>query len=1076
MQLIRSSIRFPVTTAVGVLLLALFGIIALFRLPIQLTPDVERPRITVETVWPGASPHEIEREIVDEQEEQLKSLEGLVKMESTSQDSVGQVVLTFNVGTPIDSALLKVSNRLQQVPTYPTDAEKPVIRSVDPNVSAMAWFVMTPTGGKPFEGDITTLQNFTEDFIKPEFERVPGVAASNIFGGREQEMQVVFDPERLAAHRLTLTDLGEALERENRNYSGGDFDEGKRRYVVRTVGEYASPEDLEQIVVAVRNGVPIYLRDVARAGLGYRDADFRVIRFGRPVLAMNAIKETGANVLDAMTGLKEAVARLNEGLLAPRGLKLVQVWDQTDYIKSAIDLVEDNLYIGGLLTFIVLMLFLRSVSSTLVVAVAMPVSLVATFLVMQWFGRTLNVVSLAGMAFSIGMAVDCSVVVLENIYRHRQMGKTGFEAAYEGTNEVWGAVLISTVTNIAVFIPVVFIQEEAGQLFGDIAIAVSASNLLSLLVSITVLPCLAARLLKTAATDHDRRGFHNLWGLLGHAERTTRWISDGVHWTTGSTARRLAVIVIFTGIPLALSWVLRPATDYLPKGDQNFLFGILLPPAGYNLEETASLEKIYQERLSPLWAHPAGSKEAETQPGGGIRDFFFVAAKDMSFMGVAANDPRRVRELIGPFMEANGRIPGAIAFIEQYSIFSSDVGEGGDVSVQIAGPELERLIALGGRVLGAVGEAMPGAQARPVTSLDLDNPEVRVAINRRRAAELGIANRDLGFAVRALVDGAKVSDYQHEGREIDLMLVAERSFAHRTHLLEQMPIAAPDGQLVTLGAVADVTPASGPVAIARRERQRSVTINVGPPDTMSLETAMQTIDAKILAPMRESGDIGGLYHVNLTGSAEKLVQARRSVSGVFLLAVAITYLLMAALFESFLYPFIIMLSVPLAGLGGVLGLAAVNLLPGVEQNLDIITMLGFIILVGTVVNNAILIVHQSLNHMRDESMPPREAIREATRTRIRPIFMSVGASVIGMLPLVLFPGAGSELYRGLGSVVTGGLIVSTLFTLYLVPAMFSLSLDLREALLRRLRRWLGPPAGAAESAGGAVTPGGRRND
>ncbi len=1065
MTFIRDSIHYPVTTAVGVLLLALFGVIALFRLPIQLTPDVERPQITVETVWPGASPHEIEREIVDEQEEQLKSIEGLLKMQSSSQDSVGSVVLTFKVGTPIDSALLKVSNRLQQVPSYPTDAEKPVVRSGDVNSNAMAWFVLTTTEEKGFKGDITTLQNFAEDFIKPEFERVSGVAASNMFGGREQEMHAVFDPAGLAAHRVTLTDLAAALDKENRNFSGGDFDEGKRRYVVRTVGEYRSPDDIENIVVAVRNGVPIYLRDVARAELGFRKADFRVLRFGRPVLAINAIKVTGANVLDVMSGLKAAVVRLNDGLLAPKGLRLVQVWDQTDYIKSAIDLVKDNLYVGGLLTFVVLLLFLRSVSSTLVVAVAMPVSLVGTFLVMSWFGRTLNVISLAGMAFSIGMAVDCSVVVLENIYRHRQMGKSGFDAAFDGTREVWGAVLISTITNIAVFIPVVFIKEEVGQLFGDIAIAVSASNLLSLIVSITVLPCLAARILHAAESDTERRGFHNLWGLLGHAERTTRLISDGVHWTTGSTFRRLAVIVIFTGIPLVLSWALLPKTAYLPKGDQNFLFGILLPPAGYSLEESASLEKIYEERLAPLWAHRAGTPEALAQPGGGIKDFFYVAAKNLAFMGVAANEPRRVRELIGPFMGANADIPGAIAFIQQFSIFSSDFGEGGDVDIEITGPELEHLMGLGGQVFGQVMQVIPGAQARPNPSLDLDNPEVRVAIDRRRAAEVGIPNRDLGFAVRALVDGAKASDYQHEGREIDLRVVAERGFAHRTHLLEQMPIAAPDGQLVTLGSVAEIAPASGPVEIARRERQRSVTIQVGPPDGVALESAMDLISSRILQPMQAKGDLGGLYRARLTGSADKLIQTRQAVAWNFLLAVAITYLLMAALFESFLYPFI-MFSVPLAGLGGVLGLAAVNKLPNVNQPLDVLTMLGFIILVGTVVNNAILIVHQSLNHMREERMPPRDAIREATRTRIRPIFMSVGASVIGMLPLVLFPGAGSELYRGLGSVVTGGLVLSTVFTLFLVPAMFSLSLDVREAILRRAKRWLPGPKGSVGQVSG----------
>ena len=1057
MKLIQESIRYPVSTTVGVMLLVLFGAIALFRLPVQLTPSVERPEITVTTVWPGASPHEIEREIVDEQEEQLKSLEGLTKMESSSQDSAGTIVLTFQVGTPLDSALLKVSNRLQQVPSYPSDAEKPVIRSVDANANAMAWFVLRPAKKNAFKGDVSTLLDFAEDFIKPEFERVPGVAASNIFGGREHEMHVIYDPARLAARGVTHNELAAALERENRNYSGGDFDEGKCRLVVRTVGEYRSAEDIENIVVAVRQGVPIFLRDVARAELGYRKPEAQVFELGKLVLAMNAVRQPGSNVLEAMTALKKSASRLDTELLAPRGLELVQVWDETDYIKSAIGLVKDNLYVGGLLTVVALLLFLRSLSSTLVIAVAMPIGLVGTFLIMSWFGRTLNVISLAGMAFSIGMAVDCSIVVLENIYRHREMGKSAAAAAYDGTVEVWGAVLISTVTNIAVFIPVVFIREEAGQLFADIAIAVSASNALSLLVSITVLPCLAARILRAAdpAQGAGGKGFQGLWGIVGLAEAATLRVRNAVHWITGSTPRRLATIGVFTIVPIVASLLLLPKTEYLPQGNQNFLFGILLPPTGYSLEEVASLDDIYKKKLAHLWESRPGTPEAEAQPGGGVRDFFYVALNSMAFMGVAARDPLRVRELIPEFQAANAGIPGAIAFTEQYSIFSSDFGEGRGIDIEITGPELERLIVLGGEVFRKVMEVIPGAQARPIPSLDLDNPEVRVAIDRRRAADVGITNRDLALAVRALVDGAKASDFSYQGREIDLKVMAEHGLTHRTDSLEQLPIAVPGGQVVTLGSVAEVAPASGPVQINHSERQRTVTIQVTPPEKMALESAMDLIRTRILDPVRAREDFSDLYLMRLTGSADKLVQAARALSWNFLLAVAITYLLMAALFESFLYPFVIMFSVPLAGIGGILGLKAVNAFI-TYQPMDILTMLGFIILVGTVVNNAILIVHQSLNHMRDEGMSPRDAIREATGNRMRPIVMSVGTSVIGMIPLVLFPGAGSELYRGLGSVVVGGLVLSTVFTIFLVPAMFSLSLDIRAALAARLRAlpWL----------------------
>jgi HAE1 family hydrophobic/amphiphilic exporter-1 len=1046
MKIIDAAVRFPVTTAVGVIFLVLFGGLALFRIPVQLTPTVEEPEVNVSTVWPGASPQEIEREIVDEQEEQLKSLEGLLRMESSSSDSRGTINLTFPVGTDVDGALLRVSNRLEQVPSYPEDADKPVIATTDPNEGAIGWWLLRPTEEGGFQGDISTLYNFVDDTIKPAFERVPGVGGSAFFGGRERELQVVVDPAKLASRRVTFGQLSAALERENRNFSGGDFDEGKRRYIVRTMGEYQSPEDVENIVVAVRDDVPIYLRDVAEARLGYRKDRARVFEGGVQVIAINAALETGSNVLEVMAGLKATVARLNTELLAPRGLKLVQAYDETEYVEGAIDLVRQSLVVGGVLAVLVLLLFLRSGSSTLVIATAIPISIVGTFLLMASLGRTLNVVSLAGLAFAVGMVVDNSIVVLENIYRHRQMGKPLFDAARDGAEEVWGAVLASTLTTVAVFVPVVFIREEAGQLFGDIAVAISCAVLLSLVVSMTVIPSLSARILRTASEGDEagRRSAHNLWGLTDLASRGNASMERLVYRITGSTGLRVAVVVGLTVTAIGLSWALMPKTEYLPIGNNNFLFGVVLPPPGYSLDEVSELRAPYDEALRPLWETEPGSPEALAQPGGGVKGFFYVALNDRAFMGVRAREPLRVRELIPEFSRLGGQLPGSIVVVNQSSIFARGFDEGRNLDIDVTGPDLEQLLALGGEIFGRAMQLMPGAQGRPIPGLDLDNPEVRVVTDRRRASELGLSNRELGFAVSALVDGAKASDYINEGREIDLRVVGVSDGPHRTHLLDQLPIATPRGELVTLGSVASVVERNGPVRINHRERTRAVTLRITPEEDRALEEAMELVETEVLEPMRKDGRLGGLYQAHLSGTADKLTQTANTLKWNFLLALVITYLLMAALFESFLYPFVIMFSVPLAAFGGFLGLAVTNLF--VHQPLDVLTMLGFIILVGTVVNNAILVVHQSLNHMRGDGLSHREAIRAAVGNRVRPIFMSVSTSVFGMLPLVLFPGAGSELYRGLGSVVVGGLIVSTVFTLILVPALFSLVLDAREAL------------------------------
>ena len=1043
MKIIENAVRFPVSTAVGVLMLVMFGSIALYRIPVQLTPDVDEPNVTVTTVWPGASPQEVEREIIDEQEEQLKSLEGLLEMESTSSDSQGTITLRFSVGTDLDSAQLKVSNRLDQVPNYPFDAEKPIITTVGFAEGAIAWFILTEAEENGYEGEISALYDFVDNSIKPELERVAGVGLANIFGGQERELQVIVDPAELAARRISFNELGAALERENRNYSGGDFDEGKRRYIVRTVGEYASPEDIEDIVVAVRDSVPVYLRDIGRAELGFRKASAKVFQMGIQVIAINAIREPGSNVLDVMAGLSSTVERLNRDLLASQGLILTQGYDETEYVESAIDLVQQSLLVGGVLAIFILVLYLRSGSSTLVIGVAIPISVIGTFLLMYVFGRTLNVISLAGMAFAVGMVVDNSIVVLENIYRHRQMGKSLFLAATEGTEEVWGAVLASTLTTIAVFVPVIFIQEEVGQLFGDIAIAISCAVLLSLIVAITVIPSLSARILKTADTSTSRAV-----GLTSLASSFVDFVVGSVAWINSTTRRRLAVVGTFTLIAVGGSLFMMPKTEYLPVGNNNFLFGIMLPPPGYNLEEVAGLRSLYEEELRELWESEEGSREADAQPGGGIRGFFFVTLHNQAFMGVRGRDPLRVRELIPVMMSLNAKLPGAIVVVNQSSIFSRGFDEGRNIDIDVTGPDLAELMAIGREIFMKTREVLPGSQGRPIPGLDLDNPEVQIVTHRRRAAELGLSNRELGFAVSALIDGAKASDYQYQGREIDLRVLAEGDRDHRTHKLGELPIATPDGGVVTLSSVAEIREVNGPIQINHRERERAVTLRMTPADEMPLETAMGLVETEILAPLEREGRLGGLYRASLSGTADKLSQTANTLKWNFLLAIVITYLLMAALFESFLYPFVIMFSVPLAAFGGVLGLSIVNLFT--LQALDTLTMLGFIILVGTVVNNAILIVHQSLNHMKEDGRGRDEAILEAVRNRIRPIFMSVSTSVFGMMPLVLFPGAGSELYRGLGSVVLGGLIVSTLFTLFLVPALFSLTLQAKVSLTTRL--------------------------
>ena len=1035
MKLVESSIKNPVTVLVGVLFVFIFGLLSFFRIPVQLTPDVESLKITVTTAWRGASPFEVESEIVNEQEDELKSVAGLSEINSESQEGAGTVTLEFGAGTDLDSKLVKVSNRLEQVAEYPDEVNRPVITTVDPAAGAMAWFILKPLPDNPT--DINFYHDFADRVIRTRLERVPGVGASNVFGGRERRMEVLFDPAELARRGITVSGLSRSIDSENKNWSGGSFDEGKRSYLVRTVGEYRTAADMENVIVATtEGGVPVYLGDVATVRLGYEDPGFAVRQNAEPAIALNVVKESGANSIEVKEKLFSAVEELNAGVLLEEGLCLRNVYEETGYIRSAIRLVQTNLVVGGALAVAVLLLFLRSASSTLIVGVAIPSSVIGTFIVFEALGRTLNVVSLAGMSFAVGMVIDNSIVVLENIYRHMQMGKSRARAAYDGTTEVWGAVLASTLTTAAVFIPVIFVKEQTGQLFRDIAIAISVSVILSLVVSITVIPSAAAKYLSAGGAGKPGR-FRFMPRLLSLAGGVSGFVNGFTERVMKSARQRAALVLSFTVLSVVLIVALFPKTEYLPTGNRNLLFGILIPPPGYNIGEYTAIGKSIERSIAPRMAGEEENASGEAR----IKNFFYVARGRSIFMGAIAEDAKRVGELFPVLRSALGEIPGMIGIITRPSIFSRDIGEGRSIDVNVTGSDLSEILSAARSVFFMSMEKIPGAQVRPIPSLDLGNPEIRVVTNRARASRVGITNRELGFTVRALVDGVESSEFDLEGEEVDVILRANRDFSERTQDIENIMISSPSGDTVTVGSVADVSLVQGPGQINHFETRRVVTIQITPPENITLEEAIGVVNSQIISPLRESGQVSDRVSFVLAGTADKLSTARSALQWNFLLAVVISFLLMASLFESFLHPLVILFTVPFASLGGFIGLSVLNVFS--YQPLDVLTMLGFVILAGIVINNSILIVHQALNNMR-AGMENAEAIKESVRSRTRPIFMSTLTSVFGMLPLAVSPGTGSELYRGLGSVVVGGLVFATAFTLFLVPSVFSLSLELRK--------------------------------
>ena len=1046
MDLIRYAIDKPIAVIAAVLMAVLFGYLALTSIPIQLTPDVRKPVITIETVWPGAAPVEVEREITNKQEDELKGVEGLDSMTSRSRTGQAQITLEFAIGTDMDRALLLVANRLDRVSGYPAEADEPTLGTSGSEDSPIAWFVL-----KRVEGNTTPMAHFgdfVEDVVSPAFERVPGVAGTNVFGGSARELQIIVDPERLAQYRMTIPDVVRQLRASNISISAGDVDEGKRRYIVRTEGNLNTVDAVEQVVLrSARGGAAdasygrVRVDDVANVRFGYKDATTVIRHRGEPAIAVNIVRETGANVIETMKGVREARDRLAEGPLAENGLTFEQVYDETVYINGAIDLVIQNIWVGGLLAAVVLMVFLRSPRATLIVSVAIPVSVIATFVAMSALGRTLNVISLAGIAFAVGMVVDAAIVVLENIYRLRQQGLSAREAAYTGAKQVWGAILVSALTTVMVFIPILTMELEAGQLFRDIAVAISVSVILSLVVAITVIPALSSRLLSQNTGMGERR-IPVLDDLAGLFRRVVILYVKSVNHSKGFGL--FVVIAICAGAIAFVSATL-PKLEYLPEGNRNLVFGVLIPPPGYNLDTTLSIAERIENTARPLWEKESASPD-ETPA---IDSFFFVARSGTSFVGASAEDPTRAGELVPVLSRPIFAEPGTYGFMTQPSIFGRGIGGGRAIELNVSGTDLEDIIGVAGRAAGRIAQLLPreeGHQFRPLPGLELGSPEVRVTPDRLRLADAGVDAGLLASTVDAFNDGLRVEEVTVGSDIIDLTLKGnvETGAAARTQTIERMPVVTQSGQILPVSALAKVSITAGPTEIRHRERLRTITLEVRPSNALPLEAAIETIQNEVVAPLQAEG-IPPDVQFTVSGTADKLTETWSAIQLNLVFALVIVYLVMAVLFESFLLPLVVLISVPVAAAGGVGGLAALNLYQ--SQPLDMLTMLGFVILIGIVVNNAILIVHQTLYHYRDEGMSGPDALLEATNNRVRPIFMSTLTSVCGMLPLVLVPGAGSELYRGLGSVVVGGLSVSAVLTLLVVPPLMRLLLSASETSL-----------------------------
>ncbi|MCP4109788.1 MAG: efflux RND transporter permease subunit [Desulfobacteraceae bacterium] len=1033
MDFIKFSISKPVTVAVGIILIVLFGLIGISRLPVQLTPDVEQPQITVATLWPGATPYEVEKDIIEEQEEVLKGIQRLTLMESSSYNSRGEITLTFEVGTDIDAALLRVSNKLNEVRSYPENVEKPVIDASGAQSSPVIWMVIKTKTGPPEKVD--TYRTFFKNEVRQYLERVQGVGSLLVFGGSDKQLEIVISPKELAKYNMTIGEVINRIKTSNINISAGIQGLDKKNYRVRSVSQFQDSNDPLDVVLKDDGIRRVYLSDIAISRFGYANNDVSVMHNGSPVIVVGVRKEQGANVIDLTEKIKQVVKGLNDGILNDNNLFLNIVYEQTPYINTAINLVRKNVIIGGILAICVLLIFLRSVSSTLATAIAIPISVIGTFIFMWLFKRSLNVVSLAGISFAVGMLVDNAIVVLENIDRHRKMGKKPFQASYDGAQEVWGAVFASTATTVAVFLPVIFIQEEAGQLFKDIAIAITFAIMISLIVSVSAIPAITNQFYRISKREKTGGGVignfgNSLTEILVFLSRASL-----KNWAT-----RIATVLILTGVASLITIMLYPKAEYLPHGNRNLILNIMIPPPGYSITKKHEMGNYIFKSTAPYFKEDY--KDGVPQ----IRNMFYVSADRITLFGAISAHETEAPEMMPMLTKVMNSIPGVFGISIQAGIFQSGIGRGRTVDVNISGEDIDRIIGVARMLFGVTRQKMPNAQVRPVPSLENSYPEANFIPDRSKTLANGITEQELGLYIDVIMDGRKVGEFKPEqSKKMDIVLRTDESDIKVPENISESVIANRFGNLIRISDIAKLSYDQGMTQIDHLERKRNIKLEVTPASDVPLQQAMEDIENNVIKGLKDAGKLKGAS-ITVGGNADKLTQAIQSIQWNLLMAAVIIYLLMSALFENFFYPFIIMFSVPLAGAGGFIGLSLVDKYIA-PQSFDIVTMLGFIILIGTVVNNAILIVHQALNNVRYEGLMGIEAVVESVRTRLRPIFMSTTTSIFGMAPLVISTGAGSELYRGLGSVILGGLAVSTIFTIFIIPALLAFFINFEKPQL-----------------------------
>ncbi|MDR3388731.1 MAG: efflux RND transporter permease subunit [Rudaea sp.] len=1021
MKLIESSLKNPVAVGMVVLLVAVLGFMSLRQLPLQLFPDIDRPQISIQTNWRAASPEEVESELLEPQEEVLQGLPGVEELDGNAGSGGSNINLTFAIGTDMKNALVEVIGRINRVRSIPKDADRPVVQvgGGDANES-LSWFFVQLLPGTP--GPVDNYRHFIENTVKPRIEGVPGVAQVVVNAGPPDEVRITVDMAKAASLGVAIPDIA-ARAASAADVSGGQIEVGRQQYELRYTGRY-KPEELGALVLSWRDGKPIRLGDVATIRMQPPERQFFAYQNGNPAVGLDVRKASGANVLETLNAVKKVVAELRDGPLKAKGLGIEQSFDSSLFINRAVSLLSENLIVGALLSLLCVWWFMRDWRATILIATAIPICLLATFTALRLTGHSLNVISLAGLAFAVGMVVEGAIVVSGNILRLKEGGMTPDEAASKGTHQVVGALIASTITTIAVFLPVVFLRDVEGQIFADLALTISIAVAISVVVAITVLPAasgwLKAKKLKS--------GYGDGWP----------WLTDKIMSLTDTRPKQLGWIAALLVLPLALTFAFKPRLDYLPPVKRAAI------DAYFNFPPGMAPDVVDREMVPQILARMKPYMDGKKQPQ--LKNWYVLLWPGGGTIGARVVDEKRIGDLERIVRdEITVGLPDTRVFTEEGNLFGGFGGSARSVSIHLQGDDSAKLykVAEAGRKL--LEAKFPGANVQAFPPTDAAQLELHAVPDDRRIAEAGWDRATVGDIVRTLGDGSWLGEYFDGEQRVPIIL--RTSGGQTPEEIAQTPVVTPSGRIMPMGDLVKFQTALGPTQIRRLDHRRTVTLTMDPPATLALQDALQTIDKDVLPELHRQLPEGS---IRLAGSADRLDQIVGTIGTNFILALFVLLLLMAAMFKSLRHAVVVVLTVPLALIGGMVGLRVLGLFA--FQPLDLLSMIGFIMMVGVVVNHAILLVDLTRT-AQENGASLDDAIRMSLNQRLRAILASTLTGALGALPMAVNPGPGSVIYRGLAAVNVGGVVISLVFSLLLLPSLMRLS------FARRERKIVAPPRG-----------------